>query len=814
MRFVGWIFSSIALVAVVGAVAAFALMQHFSRDLPDHAQLADYEPPITTRLHAADGRLMEEYAVENRVFVPIGAIPDHVVQAFVSAEDQNFYEHPGVDFVGIARAAVTNLRNIGTGRRPVGASTITQQIAKNFLLSNEVSITRKAREALLALRIEETLSKDQILELYLNQIYLGRGAYGVAAASLAYFGKPLADLTVAEAAYIAGLPKAPNNYNPVTRRDAALARRAYVLDRMREDGAIAPETAAEARAAPLDVVGRDPAEVVEATYFSEEVRRELQDIYGDEQLYEGGLSVRTTIDSEMQGIVDRVLREGLLDYDRRHGWRGPVTTLESFDDWPGRLAAVEKPSDAGDWRLAAVLDVDETRAVLGFVDRTRGVIPMAELDWARPWREGQRVGPAPDSADDVLTLGDVVLVEPVRGAVPIAPGEDEAPQPVFALRQVPEVEGAMVVMDPHTGRVLAMRGGWSFAESEFNRATQALRQPGSAIKPFVYMTALDNGYTPSTIILDSPVAVDQGEGLELWRPKNYSGDTLGPVPMRVGIEKSRNLMTVRILLEIGLEPVKRTTETFGVYDDMDLLYSMALGAGETTPLRLTAAYAKLVNGGRAIAPTFIDRIQNRHGETIFRHDDRACPDCTGVAWSGQETPALPDERAQIADPVTVYQTVSMMRGVVQRGTATRLSRLGIPLAGKTGTTNDGKDSWFVGFTPDLVAGVYVGFDQPRTLGPRETGSSVAAPIFGAFMAEAVDPEGVPPFRIPPGVSLVRIDPATGALSPPGTPGGIWEAYRPGTEPTSTTNVAGTGPGGDGSFGQPTSAATQGTGGLY
>ncbi|MEQ8965176.1 MAG: penicillin-binding protein 1A [Azospirillaceae bacterium] len=814
MRFVGWVFSSLALLAIVGAVAAFGLMQYFSRDLPDYAQLADYEPPITTRLHAADGRLMEEYAVENRIFVPIGAIPDHVIQAFVSAEDQHFNDHPGVDVVGIARAAVTNLRNLGTGQRPVGASTITQQVAKNFLLTNEVSITRKARESLLELRIEETMSTDEILELYLTQIYLGRGAYGVAAASLAYFGKPLADLTVAEAAYIAGLPKAPNNYNPVTRTEAALARRAYVLGRMREDGAITAETAAEAGEAPLEVVGRDPAEVVEADYFAEEVRRELQDIYGDEQLYEGGLSVRTTMDPGMQAIVDRVLREGLLDYDRRHGWRGPVATLESFDDWPGRLAAIEKPDDAGDWRMAAVLDVDAERALIGFVDKSRGVIPMSELDWARPWREEQRVGGAPDSADDVLTLGDVVLVEPVRGAVPVAPAEGEEPQPVYALRQVPDIEGAMVVMDPHTGRVLAMRGGWSFAESEFNRATQALRQPGSAIKPFVYMTALDHGYTPSTIILDSPVAVDQGEGLELWRPKNYSGDTLGPVPMRVGIEKSRNLMTVRILLEIGLEPVKQTTETFGVYDDMDLLYSMALGAGETTPLRLTAAYGKLVNGGRAIFPTFIDRIQNRRGETIFRHDDRTCQECAGVDWSGQATPVLPDDRERIADPVSVYQTVSMMRGVVQRGTAARLARLGIPLAGKTGTTNDGKDSWFVGFTPDLVAGVFVGFDQPRTLGPRETGSSVAAPIFGAFMEQAVDPAQVPPFRIPPGVSLVRIDPATGALAPPGTPGGIWEAYRPGTEPTSTTSVAGTGPerGGE-SFGGG-SGETQGTGGLY
>lgn len=823
MRFLGWAFSSIVFFAVIGAVVALVALNHFSRDLPDYSQLADYEPPITTRLHAADGRLMEEYATENRIFVPIDSIPDHVIQAFISAEDQNFYSHPGVDPVGIARAAVTNARNIGTGRRPVGASTITQQVAKNFLLTNEVSITRKIREALLAFRLEEAFTKREILELYLNEIYLGRGSYGVAAAAMAYFDKPLPDLTLEEAAYLAALPKAPNNYHPIRRRDAAIARRNYVLDRMLDDGAIDAATATEASQKPLEVTSRDPAEVVEANFFAEEVRREIAALYGEDELYEGGLSVRTTMDPRLQDIADRALREGLLAYDRRHGWRGPVTTLENFDDWPDQLAAIETPAGAGDWRLGVALDVTEDSALIGFADRSRGVIPMSEVEWARPWLEEQRVGGAPNAVTDVLALGDVILTAPVPDAAPIARAEGEEPLPVLSLEQIPDIEGAIVAMDPHTGRVLAMRGGWSFEASEFNRATQAQRQPGSSIKPFVYLSALEAGYTPSTIILDSPIAVDQGAGLAMWRPRNYSGDQLGPVPLRVGVEKSRNLMTVRILLEIGLERVKETTETFGVYEDMDELYSMALGAGETTPLRLTTAYAMLANGGRRIQPTFIDRIQNRHGDTIFRHDDRSCQGCIEVAWNGQATPILPDDRAQIADPISVAQIVSIMQGVVQRGTATRLARLGIPLAGKTGTTNDAFDTWFVGFSPDLVVGVFVGFDNPRTLGPRETGSSVAVPIFGQFVEEALDGVEVPPFRIPPGVSIVRVDPATGLRA---DSGGIYEIYRPGTEPSET--VADMGPfggqtfnAGAGAFGSAAGPdapiggeATRGTGGLY
>lgn len=819
MRFVGWFLSSLVLLLIVGAVGGFAALKYFSRDLPDYTQLADYEPPITTRFHAADGRLLAEYAIEDRIFVPIEAIPEVVVQAFVSAEDQHFYEHSGVDFRGIARAVLVNVRNVIEGRRMIGASTITQQVAKNFLLSNEYSFERKIREALVAFRIEQAFSKDEILELYLNQIYLGRGAYGVAAAAMNYFNKPLANLTLEEAAYLAALPKAPNNYHPVRQYDAAIARRNYVINRMLEDGAITQAEAEEAIAQPLVTDSGEATATVSGDYFAETVRREIQDVYGNDALYEGGLSVRTSMVPRLQAIADRSLREGLIAYDRDHGWRGPVATMENFDDWPRQLAEIEEPPGIGIWEMAVVLEVTPEQAMIGLKDRSRGVIPFSEMEWARPWRENQRVGPAPDSVEDVLALGDVVLVEPLSSAtteITVVNAEGETPPRQYSLRQIPNVEGALVAMDPHTGRVLAMTGGFSYEESEFNRATQAIRQPGSSFKPFVYMTALEEGYTPSTIVLDSPLAIYQGPGLELWRPTNYEeGSFLGPVPLRQGIEKSRNLMTVRLLQEIGLEPVRDLAQRFNVYDDMPLYYSMALGAGETTVARMTAAYGMIVNGGKKIVPTFIDRIQDRTGATIYRHDDRACDVCNGVEWSSQEVPVLPDDRPAVVDPVVAYQMVSMLEGVVQRGTGARLRALGIPLAGKTGTTNESFDTWFVGFTPDLVVGVYVGFDQPRTLGPRATGSRVALPIFGAFMGDATDGHEVPPFRIPPGVSLVRVNPATGGLAVPGQPA-IWEAFRPGTEPTTTTVSY---PGGVDPFGAPAAgggsgAASTGTGGLY
>ncbi|MEM1401405.1 MAG: transglycosylase domain-containing protein, partial [Pseudomonadota bacterium] len=626
----GWVVASVLMFAIVGMAGVFVGLKYFSRDLPDYSQLANYEPPITTRFYAGDGRLLAEYATEKRSFVPFEAIPDMVVQAFISAEDQHYFDHKGVDPIGVARAAVTNIRNIGTGRRPIGASTITQQVARNFLLTNELAIERKVREALLAFRIERAYSKEKILELYLNQIYLGRGSYGVAAAALNYFNKSLPELTLEEAAYLAALPKAPNNYHPIHQRGAAIARRNYVIERMLEDGAISEGDAVGALSQDLVVRQRDNADVVTAEYFAEDVRRQMVSLYGENALYQGGLSVRTTLDAQLQRQAEQAMREGLLGYDRRHGWRGPIATFEEFDNWAGRLAQIAQPAGAGSWILALALEVEDSRTILGFADGTQGIMQLEDMRWARPWLPEQEVGPAPSRTSDVLNKGDVVLVSRLPGQEGLTPlpiiGRDEGAETLpgsavlsYALEQIPDVQGALVAIDPHTGRVKAMVGGFDYEMSEFNRATQAARQPGSAFKPFVYLAALTQGYTPTSLLLDTPLAIDQGEELEIWKPENYSGDFLGPTPMRVGIEKSRNLMTVRLLQDIGLEPVRDIAQNFGVMERMPLLYAMGLGAGEVTLLDLTTAYAMLVNGGKQIEPSLIDRVQNRQGRSIYKH---------------------------------------------------------------------------------------------------------------------------------------------------------------------------------------------------
>ena len=797
--------------ALLGGAGVLFIFYHYGRDLPDYRQLADYEPPTVTRLHAGDGRLLAEYATEKRVYVPVQAIPRRVVNAFLSAEDKNFYSHPGVDFISVARAIVTNIVNLGRDRRPVGASTITQQVAKNFLLTNEVSMTRKVKEAILAFRIERAFDKDRILDLYLNEIYLGFGSYGVAAAALNYFNKSLDELSVAEAAYIAALPKAPNNYHPIRRPEAALARRNWVIGRMLDDGRISFAEAEEAWAQPLRVYRVDPTEIVRADYFVEEVRRELAQIYGETSLYEGGLSVRTTLDPRLQRIAERVLRGGLIAYDRRHGWRGPVAKRDlEAGDWRELLAAVEPPKGIDPWTLAMVLGLDAERAEIGFASGATGHVPMAELTWARPWLEGQKVGAKPKKPEAVLRVGDVVLVEPVAAdAAGKADAEGKAyGEGAYALRQIPGINGGLVALDPHTGRVLAMTGGFSYDQSQFNRATQAKRQPGSAFKPFVYLSALDSGFTPATIVLDAPFVIDQGPGQGKWKPANYSRKFYGPAPMRIGIEKSRNLMTVRLAQTIGMEKVVDTARRFGIIDDMPPVLSMALGAGETTLLRLTSAYAMLVNGGRRIDPTLIDRIQDRHGLTIFRHDMRGCEGCQGEAWANQEPPELPDERDRVAGSASAYQMVSMLQGVVQRGTGRRVRAVGKPLAGKTGTTNESKDTWFMGFSPDLAVGVFAGFDEPRPLGRRETGSSVSAPIFRDFMAAALEGQPAIPFRIPPGIRLVRINAETGRVARVGDKRVILEAFKPGTVPSGDQAVI------DGGYNPMTGTATGGTSGLY
>ncbi len=829
MRLLLSLLMAFVMLALAGAGGLVFMLDHYNQDLPDYSRLATYQPPVTTRVHAGDGRLLAEFASERRVFVPIDAMPKRVINAFMAAEDKNFYEHSGVDPIGIARAILTNVENLGRDRRPVGASTITQQVAKNMLLTNEVSFARKIKEAILAVRIERSFTKDRIMELYLNEIFLGYRSYGVAAAALNYFNKALDELDIEEVAYLAALPKAPSNYHPERQRDAAIARRNWVIGGMAEDGHITAEEARTAQAKPLTVRKRDEQEMVTSEYFAEEIRRELVKLYGEQALYEGGLSVRASMDPRIQAAATKALRDGLVAYDRRHGWRGPVGRMENFDGWPKKLAATPHPAGAEGWKLAVVLKDDSAEGLdIGLADGTRGRIPVAELRWARAWKEGEQLGAAIRKPSEVAKLGDLLLVESVTGKDD--KGKDLPPGSYYGLRQIPAVQGGLVALDPHTGRVLAMVGGFSPHISVFNRATQAMRQPGSSFKPFVYLTALNQGFTPSSLVMDAPFAYDPGGGQPVWRPENYSHEFYGPTPLRVGIEKSRNVMTVRLAQQIGMDKVKATAEKFGIMDNLQPYLPMALGAGETTVLRMATAYAMLANGGKRVTPTFIDRIQDRNGKTIFRHDNRPCATCAVPGWrDGLAVPSIPDAREQINDPRTTYQIVSILEGVVQRGTATTLLSLGKPLAGKTGTTNDSNDAWFMGFSPDLVVGTYIGFDQPRSLGPRETGGSAAVPIFKEVMAEALKDKPATPFRVPPGLRLVRVNPANGELAQPGDRKAIWEAFLPGTEPNpdrppvvldGSANGALGDPNAPSASGEPSTlavppgAATLGTGGLY
>ncbi|MEM1049150.1 MAG: penicillin-binding protein 1A [Pseudomonadota bacterium] len=823
VRFFGYLFGIGTVFGLAVALVLFVYLSKLTGDLPDTSTLKRYVPPVMTRVHAADGRLLAEYARERRLFLPIQAIPDLVKNAFLSAEDKSFYSHFGIDFQGIGRAVVVNVRNRGSGRRLVGASTITQQVAKNFLLTNEVSIDRKIKEAILSLRIEQTLTKDQILELYLNEIYLGLGAYGVAAASLLYFDKSVHELTLAEAAYLAALPKAPNNYHPFRFTDRAIERRNWVIDRMVEDGRIDLADAEAAKAASLDVEPRKRgAHIAASEYFAEEVRRQVGEIYGEERLYEGGLSVRTTLDPTLQAEARKALMDGLVAFDQtRGGWRGPVAKLESIDgDWGPSLAEVPILGDVPEWQLAVVLSTSESEAQVGLrpsrlvsgalsSERETVVVPLDLMKWAKA-ASGPRRGAQVRRPSDVVEPGDVVYVE--------KSADEEAGPNAYHLRQVPEVSGAIVVMDPYTGRVLALVGGFSFAQSEFNRATQAYRQPGSSFKPFVYSAALDNGYTPSSVVMDAPIEISQGPGLPPWRPQNYGGKFYGPSTLRVGIERSRNVMTVRLAKDMGMPLVAEYARRFGIYDKLQPVLSMSLGAGETTVLRMTTAYSMIANGGRQVKPTLIDRVQDRFGKTIYKHDERVCEECAASSWANQDEPELIDNREQVLDPMTAYQITSMMEGVVQRGTARRsVSTVGKPLAGKTGTTNDERDAWFVGFSPELAVGVFIGYDNPRPMGRGATGGQLSAPVFTEFMKVALaDSPGVP-FKVPQGLNLVPINVRTGLSASAGGNGVILEGFKPGTAPPDSYSVIGF----EGDMGRPLAvtpeanrAVISAPGGLY
>lgn len=773
LRFFGWLFTLFAIAIFASAAVIFAALYYYGSGLPDYEQLAKYEPPVVSRLYATDGRLFAEYATQKRVFVPISSMPERVLKTFLAAEDKNFYEHSGLDYTGIIRAAVINIMNMGSNKRPMGASTVTQQVAKNLLLSSistHASYERKIKEAILAFRIEKALSKNRILEIYLNEIYLGNGSYGVAAAALNYFNKSLEELTPAETAFLAGLPKAPSKYNPKTNYDAAKARRDWVISRMVEEQVITPEEGKEAVETPISLRYADPTHVVHADYFAEEVRRNLVTKYGEPSLYEGGLTVRTTLDPKLQKIADQSLRKGLVNYDRRHGYRGPLAhvnlTDTSQDSWLPKLKAQPIPGGISPWQTAIVLKLESNAATIGLPDGQTANLPLANLKWARKYIPHNQIGPEIKAPKDVLSIGDIILVSKT----------DKDGK--YALEQIPTVSGALVAMDPHSGRVLAISGGFSFSGSQFNRATQAMRQPGSAIKTFVYLAALERGFAPTTVVSDSPIAISLGRGLGMYTPKNVTSRHYGPVPMRIGLQKSLNMMTIRLVHEyVGMKPVKELIEKFGITDNVPMQLAIALGAGETTVLKLANAYAMIANGGKRVTASLIDRIQDRHGKTIFKTDERICLNCHNQQWLGQEAPTLKDNGEQLVDPRSAYQIISMLEGAVRAGSARRAQEIGKIVAVKTGTTNQEKDAWTAGFTPNLVVVVYVGYDNPLPLGNMEGGSRVALPIFVDYMKQALDEVPSIPFKMPPGMKITRINEWTGEPAQPGDESVIFEALK-------------------------------------
>ncbi|WP_417713003.1 penicillin-binding protein 1A [Pseudophaeobacter arcticus] len=775
LSFFGSIFSTITLGIAMVALTLGAIFWIYGRDLPSHESLSQYQPPTISRIYSGEGRMIDEFAKERRLFTPSADIPDLVKQAFISAEDKNFYSHNGYDARGIAAAAVEAVRSRGGNVR--GASTITQQVMKNFLLSGDRKAARKIKEIILATRLEETLNKDQILELYLNEIFLGQNSYGVTAAAQSYFNKTLGELAPHEAATLASMPKAPGKFHPVRGKERLKERRDYVLREMFENGYISEAVYNVEVQQPLRSVQNGDFPSFRTTlpprdYFSDEIRRQLSENFGEGEFFTGGLSVRATIDAEMQTEAADALRTGLQKYDRSRGiWIGTGVTLEEdvlADEarWREALAEAEVPRDitlGGTWYPAVALEVGDKSLVVGVEGQTgTGAVPREDIKWMK------------GNFKDNITRGDVVLVRAVKA--------DDGSIRHWSLRQVPEVQGGFVAMDVNTGRVLAMQGGFSYQDSVFNRATQAQRQPGSSFKPFVYAAALDSGYSPATIVIDAPIEINTPQGL--WRPKNSSHKFYGPTPLRTGIEQSRNLMTIRLAQEVGMPVVAGYAERFGVYDNMGTFLANSLGAEETTLYKMVAAYAMFANGGQRVQPTLVDRVQDRYGRTIYRHDDRDCVDCASPDLPTGQSPRIATDREQVMDPITAYQLSSMMRGVVERGTASSVIDLPVPTAGKTGTTNDSRDVWFVGFTSNIVAGCYMGFDQPRPMGRGAYGGTMCGPVFQQFMKVATEKFGGGPFEVPEGGHFIKIDRYTGARLPDSASGAnvVAEYFRDGAEP--------------------------------
>ena len=729
----------------------FSTFWYFSSDLPDYKILANYKPPVSSRVHSGEGQLIAEYALQKRLFIPYDSIPEKIIFSFISAEDKNFFSHPGVDAKSITRAVIKNIKNYFSEKRLEGASTITQQVAKNFLLTSEVSLKRKIKEAILAFRIERAYSKERIMELYLNQIYLGQGTYGIAAASLEYFDKAVNDLGYEETALLAALPKAPSKYNPYKSLVKAKKRRNFVLKNLLENSYIKKDEYEELKNKEIKTKKRKIKIFEEANFYSEEVRRIISDTYGYDNLYKGGLSIRTPLNSNYQIEALNALREGLEEYDKRHGWRGPITNL-SENNWTEKVKEFI-PDKSLNWKIAKVISINKLSVEIEIENKKKGFIDFQNINWTRK-----------QNLEEIFQLNDIIYVSRIKNNK-------------WNLKQLPKINGAIVVMDPYTGRVLAMAGGFSFKLSEFNRATQAKRQPGSAFKPIVYAAALENGFTPSTLVLDAPFVMDQGEGLKTWKPENYGKKFYGPSTLRTGIEKSRNLMTVRVAQKVGFDKISKITKDFGIYDDVPELLSVSLGAAETTLIKLTNAYCTFVNGGKKVNPIFIDRIQDRRGKTIFNADKRKCLGCEEISYLKDEVPTIENEYEQIITPETAYQITSMMEGVVKRGTGRRLKNLNLNLAGKTGTTNKNMDAWFLGFTSKLVIGVYVGFDEPKNLGKYETGSKAALPVFKKFVKKIVKKRDALPFKVPKDISLVVVDIDTGLQPNSGTKKIIYESFK-------------------------------------
>ena len=765
----GAIFSLVTLGIFMAALVIGAVFWMYGRDLPSHESLAQYKPPTISRIYSGEGHLIDEFAQERRLFTPSEEIPDLVKQAFISAEDKNFYTHQGYDPRGIIAAAVEAVKSKGENVR--GASTITQQVMKNFLLSGDRRAERKIKEIILATRLEETLDKEQILELYLNEIFLGQNSYGVTAAAQTYFNKTLQELAPHEAATLAAMPKAPSDYHPVRQKDRLLARRNYVLREMYQNGYIDKATYETEVAQPLRSVQNGDFESFRTAlpprdYFTDEIRRQLSEDFGEGEFFTGGFTVRASVDEEMQVEAARALREALQKYDRSRGkWRGtgltiPEEKLADEAQWRAELARLEVPRDVvlpTPWYPAVVLDVADQQLTVGVENGPAdGIIPRSDIKWMQGDFRAN------------FKRGDVILV---------VAAEDGQ----WSARQIPEVQGGFVAMDVNSGRVLAMQGGFSYQDSVFNRATQALRQPGSAFKPFVYAAALDSGYSPATIVVDAPIEVNTPQGL--WRPKNSTNKFYGPTPLRTGIEQSRNLMTIRLAQEVSMPVVAGYAERFGVYDNMGPYLANALGAEETTLYKMVAAYAMFANGGERVKPTLVDRIQDRFGKTIYRHDDRQCLDCNSSWLEPDAAPTIVDDREQVMDPITAYQLTSMMKGVVERGTAARVVKLPVPTAGKTGTTNESKDAWFIGFTSNIVAGCYIGYDRPRPMGRGAYGGTLCGPVFQSFMEKAVAKYGGGPFEVPPGGHFIKLDRFSGARLPDDATGDyvVAEYFRDGVD---------------------------------